>query len=88
MTSDAAELGRAQAIQVDAADVLVMAEMNPVLLKPQVDYRSQLVVMGRPIDTLDSERKSTSDGATSSASLTETSQARHDPLVRRGPVRH
>ena len=54
VTSDGAEVGRAQAVQADAAETPVMAEMNPVLLKPEVDYRSQLVVMGRPMGTLDS----------------------------------
>ena len=54
VTSDGAEVGRAQAVQADAAEVPVMAEMNPVLLKPEVDYRSQLVVMGRPMGSLES----------------------------------
>ena len=54
VTADGAEIGRAQAVQADAAEVEPTAEMNPVLLKPEVDYRSQLVVMGRPVGHLES----------------------------------
>ena len=48
VTPDGAEIGRAQAVQAEAAGILPTADMNPILLKPEVDYRSQLIVMGRP----------------------------------------
>ena len=54
VTVDGAEIGRAQAVQAEAAGVLATADMNPVLLKPELDYRSQLVVMGKPRGHLDS----------------------------------
>ncbi len=48
VTLDGAEIGRAQAMQAAAAGVEPAADMNPVLLKPGSDRRSQLVVLGHP----------------------------------------
>ena len=56
VTPDGAEIGRAQAAQAEAAGVLPSVDMNPILLKPEVDYRSQLIVMGRPVGTLESRQ--------------------------------
>ena len=54
VTADGAEIGRAQAVQAEAAGVPPSVDMNPVLLKPEADYRSQLVVMGRPAGHIES----------------------------------
>ncbi len=47
-TSDGREVGRAQAMQAQAAGVDVTVEMNPVLIKPEADSFAQIVVMGKP----------------------------------------
>jgi adenosylcobyric acid synthase len=48
VTADGAEIGRAQVMQAAAAGVEPVADMNPVLLKPGSDRRSQVVVLGHP----------------------------------------
>jgi len=53
VTADGDEIGRAQGAQALAASVEPEVAMNPVLLKPTSDRRSQVVVMGRPWRTLD-----------------------------------
>ena len=46
------EIGRAQALQAAACGLEPAVDMNPVLIKPEADARSQVVVMGRPWRTL------------------------------------
>jgi adenosylcobyric acid synthase len=43
------EIGRAQAVQAEAAGVPCHTDMNPLLLKPQSDHTSQVVLHGKPI---------------------------------------
>jgi adenosylcobyric acid synthase len=52
VTPDGHEIGRAQAAQAQAAGIPPEVAMNPVLLKPQSDRTSQVIVMGRPWRTL------------------------------------
>lgn len=44
---DGSEIGRAQALQAVAAGIEPSAQMNPVLIKPEADQRSHVIVMGK-----------------------------------------
>jgi len=50
-TPEGLEIGRAQAVQAEAAGIACHVDMNPVLLKPTSDQTSQVVVNGRPLGT-------------------------------------
>ena len=50
-TPDGLEIGRAQAVQAEAAGIACHTDMNPLLLKPQSDHTSQVVLGGKPIGT-------------------------------------
>lgn len=50
--ADGSEIGRAQMTQAWAAGIAPKATMNPILLKPESNMRSQVIVMGRPFETL------------------------------------
>jgi adenosylcobyric acid synthase len=52
VTIDGGEIGRAQALQAIACRVEPHTDMNPVLLKPQADRTSQLIVNGKVRGTL------------------------------------
>ncbi|PSP17782.1 MAG: cobyric acid synthase CobQ [Cyanobacteria bacterium QS_8_64_29] len=49
ITPDGHEIGHAQAVQAWAAGVTPRVEMNPILLKPQGDMTSQVVLNGRAV---------------------------------------
>ena len=48
-TPDGLEIGRAQAVQAEAAGIPCHTDMNPLLLKPQSDHTSQVVLHGKPL---------------------------------------
>lgn len=49
VTSEGLEIGRAQAMQAEAAGIDPQAVMNPILLKPTGDADSQVILMGKPV---------------------------------------
>ena len=48
-TPDGLEIGRAQAVQAEAAGIECSTDMNPLLLKPNSNHTSQVVLNGRPV---------------------------------------
>lgn len=52
-TPDGFEIGRAQAVQAEAARVPCCTDMNPLLLKPSGERTSQVVLNGKPIGNRD-----------------------------------
>jgi len=47
VTVEGGEMGRAQVLQAQACGVLPHVDMNPILLKPEADHRSQVIVHGK-----------------------------------------
>ena len=54
VTPDGGEIGRAQALQAQAAGLDISVHMNPVLLKPEADHTSQIIVQGQVVGRLES----------------------------------
>ncbi|MEX6502595.1 cobyric acid synthase [Pseudomonas zhanjiangensis] len=53
VTEDGGEIGRAQAVQAQAAGLAPHTDMNPVLLKPNSDIGAQVIIHGRAISSMD-----------------------------------
>ncbi|TWI02853.1 adenosylcobyric acid synthase (glutamine-hydrolysing) [Luteimonas cucumeris] len=56
VTVDGGEIGRAQAVQAQAAGIAPHTDFNPVLLKPNSDTGAQVIVHGHPIGNMDAVR--------------------------------
>ncbi|WP_426126460.1 cobyric acid synthase [Pseudomonas sp. DWP1b1] len=52
VTAEGGEIGRAQAVQAQAAYLAPHTDMNPVLLKPNSDTGSQVIIHGRAVTSM------------------------------------
>jgi adenosylcobyric acid synthase len=55
VTVDGGEIGRAQALQAQAAGLAPRIDFNPVLLKPNTDRRAQVIIHGKAVADLDAK---------------------------------
>lgn len=79
-TPEGLEIGRAQAVQAEAAGIPCHTDMNPVLLKPSSDQSSQVIVNGRPIGNRTAWEYFRNEGK---AELREAAHAAYDRLAAR-----
>ena len=49
VTEDGGEMGRAQVVQAEAAEIKPTVDMNPILIKPQSDIGAQVIIQGRVV---------------------------------------
>ena len=88
-TPEGLEIGRAQAVQAEAAGIACHTDMNPLLLKPQSDHTSQVVLNGKPIgnrDAYDYWRRGTSqiDFRKEVCDAFDRLSQRYNPIVMEG----
>ena len=88
-TPEGLEIGRAQAVQAEAAGIACHTDMNPLLLKPQSDHTSQVVLNGKPVgskDAYDYWRRGTSgiDFRHEVCTAYDRLAARFNPIVMEG----
>ncbi len=53
VTEDGLEMGRAQVVQAEACEIEPTAFMNPILLKPSGNLKTQVIVNGKVHCTMD-----------------------------------
>ena len=55
VTMDGGEIGRAQAVQAQAAGLEAHTDMNPVLIKPNTDTAAQIIIHGKALTEMDAK---------------------------------
>lgn len=87
-TPDGLEIGRAQAVQAEAAGIPCCTDMNPLLLKPSGQHTSQVVLDGRPIGNRDAYTYFRRDGRgylrRKVCEAFDRLASRHNPIVMEG----
>lgn len=56
VTRNGGEIGRAQAVQAEAAGIPPTVDMNPILLKPEGENKSQVIILGKLVKRMDAEQ--------------------------------
>lgn len=87
-TPDGLEIGRAQAVQAEAAGVVPHTDMNPLLLKPQSDKTCQVVMNGRPMGNRDAydyfKKEGREELRTAVCEAFDRLSRRYNPIVMEG----
>ena len=78
VTADGGEIGRAQALQAMACGLESHTDMNPVLLKPETDTGSQIVVQGKVFGRAEARKYGELKGQLLGACLLYTSPSPRD----------
>ncbi len=55
VTEDGGEIGRAQAVQAQAANIKAVVDFNPVLLKPNSDTGAQVIIQGKALSDMEAK---------------------------------
>lgn len=88
VTPDGLEIGRAQAVQAEAAGLPPHTDMNPLLLKPQSDTTCQVVLCGRSVGNKDAYSQFKREGREplrrTVCDAFDRLSARYNPIVMEG----
>lgn len=86
VTGEGGEMGRAQIVQAEAAGVLPHTDMNPVLLKPEGNSRSQVILNGKAVGHIDAHNWETTKEALwkEATAAYDRLAARYDVIVMEG----
>ena len=87
-TPEGGEIGRAQAVQAEAAQIPCHTDMNPILLKPQHHQTAQLILHGKLIGIQQAKQYFSTTPKTplfqEACQAFQRLQAKYDPIVMEG----